>query len=70
MFGRGDDVKGFLSDDELWRNLKLQEIIQGRSHTGRITLQTLGKAYSLIPGKHKLNLHAIYLDTDEKSRSK
>ena len=25
----------------------------------------LEKAYSLIPGKHKLNLHAIYLDTDE-----
>ena len=28
--------------------------------------QDIEKAYSLIPGKHKLNLHAIYLDTDEK----
>ncbi len=28
--------------------------------------QDLEKAYSLIPGQHKLNLHAIYLDTDEK----
>ncbi len=27
--------------------------------------QDLEKAYSLIPGKHKLNLHAIYLDTEE-----
>jgi L-rhamnose isomerase len=26
----------------------------------------LEKAYSLIPGKHKLNLHAIYADTEEK----
>ena len=28
--------------------------------------QDLEKAFSLIPGQHKLNLHAIYLDTDEK----
>ena len=28
--------------------------------------QDLEKAFSLIPGQHKLNLHAIYLDTNEK----
>ena len=25
-------------------------------------------AFKLIPGKHKVNLHAIYADTNEKSR--
>lgn len=28
--------------------------------------QDLEKAFSLIRGKHKLNLHAIYLDTEER----
>lgn len=38
----------------------------GAAHTPEQLRQDLEKAYSLIPGKHKLNLHAIYLDTDEK----
>lgn len=37
----------------------------GAAHTPEQLRQDLEKAYSLIPGKHKLNLHAIYLDTDE-----
>lgn len=37
----------------------------GAAHTPTQLREDLEKAYSLIPGKHKLNLHAIYLDTDE-----
>lgn len=37
----------------------------GAAHTPDELRQDLEKAYSLIPGKHKLNLHAMYLDTDE-----
>ncbi len=62
---QGDDAEGFLSDDELSAESSYRKLSRGRSHTGRITSR-LEKAYSLIPGKHKLNLHAIYLDTDEK----
>ncbi|MCP5737959.1 L-rhamnose isomerase, partial [Klebsiella pneumoniae] len=37
----------------------------GAARTPEELRQDLEKAYSLIPGKHKLNLHAIYLDTEE-----
>ena len=38
----------------------------GAAHPPQELRQDLEKAFSLIPGKHKLNLHAIYFDTDEK----
>ena len=36
----------------------------GRARTPQELRNDLDKAYSLIPGKKRLNLHAIYLDTD------
>ena len=63
---QGDDVKGFLTPDgELTGGIMSTGNYPGAAHTPEQLRQDLEKAYSLIPGKHKLNLHAIYLDTDE-----
>ncbi|HBJ96815.1 MAG TPA: L-rhamnose isomerase, partial [Lentisphaeria bacterium] len=37
----------------------------GRARTPQELRNDLNKAFSLIPGKKRLNLHAIYLDTDK-----
>jgi L-rhamnose isomerase len=63
---QGDDVKGFLGDGELSGGIMATGNYPGAAHTPNELRQDIEKAYSLIPGKHKLNLHAIYLDTDEK----
>lgn len=63
---QGDDVKGFLNPDgELTGGIMTTGDYPGRAHTPEELRQDLDKAFSLIPGKHKLNLHAMYLDTDE-----
>ncbi|MDT2726831.1 L-rhamnose isomerase [Lactococcus formosensis] len=63
---QGDDVKGFLMPQgELTGGIMSTGNYPGAAHTPDELRQDLEKAYSLIPGKHKLNLHAIYLDTDE-----
>ncbi|MEL3958263.1 L-rhamnose isomerase [Caldifermentibacillus hisashii] len=64
---QGDDVKGFLNPNgELTGGIMATGNYPGAAQTPEQLRQDLEKAYSLIPGKHKLNLHAIYLDTDEK----
>lgn len=62
---QGDDVKGFLSDAELSGGISVTGNHPGVAKNPDQLRQDLEKAYSLIPGKHKLNLHAIYLDTNE-----
>lgn len=62
---QGDDIAGFLSDDEVSGGITVTGNHPGKARTPEELRQDLEKAYSLIPGKHKLNLHAIYLDTDE-----
>ena len=63
---QGDDVKGFLTPDgELTGGIMATGNYPGAAHTPEQLRQDLEKAFSLIPGKHKLNLHAMYLDTDE-----
>ncbi|SFQ61648.1 L-rhamnose isomerase [Streptococcus equinus] len=63
---QGDDVKGFLTQNgELTGGIMSTGNYPGAAHTPDELRADLEKAYSLIPGKHKLNLHAIYLDTDE-----
>ncbi len=63
---QGDDVKGFLSPEgELTGGIMSTGNYPGAARTPDQLRQDLEKAFSLIPGKHKLNLHAIYLDTDE-----
>lgn len=63
---QGDDVKGFLNPDgELTGGIMATGDYPGAAHTPEQLRQDIEKAFSLIPGNHKLNLHAIYLDTDE-----
>ncbi|MHB0864960.1 L-rhamnose isomerase [Paenibacillus sp. SEL3] len=64
---QGDDVKGFLfKDKELSGGIAVTGSYPGRARTPDELRKDLEKALSLIPGKHKVNLHAIYADTDEK----
>lgn len=63
---QGDDVKGFLNPDgELTGGIMATGDYPGAAHTPDQLRQDIEKALSLIPGSHKINLHAIYLDTDE-----
>lgn len=64
---QGDDIKGFLfPNQELTGGISVSGDYMGAATTPSELRQDLEKAYSLIPGKHKVNLHAIYADTDEK----
>jgi L-rhamnose isomerase len=64
---QGDDVRGFLfRDQELTGGISVTGNYPGAARTPQELRGDLEKAFSLIPGKHKVNLHAIYADTDEK----
>lgn len=64
---QGDDVRGFLfRDQELSGGIAVTGNYPGAARTPDELRADLDFAWSLIPGKHKLNLHAIYADTDEK----
>ncbi|EUJ22805.1 L-rhamnose isomerase [Listeria grandensis FSL F6-0971] len=64
---QGDDVKGFMNpDQDLTGGISVTGNYPGAAHTPEQLRQDLEKAFSLIPGKHKVNLHAMYVDTDEK----
>ena len=57
---QGDDVKGFLNPDgELTGGIMSTGNYPGAAHTPDQLRQDIEKAFSLIPGTHKLNLHAI-----------
>ena len=62
---QGDDVLGFDSDS-LTGGIAATGNYPGRATTPDQLMADIKKAYSLIPGKHKLNLHASYRITDEK----
>ncbi|SDS36078.1 L-rhamnose isomerase [Paenibacillaceae bacterium GAS479] len=64
---QGDDVRGFLfQDQELSGGISVTGSYPGAARTPDELRGDLEKAFSLIPGKHKVNLHAIYADTAEK----
>lgn len=64
---QGDDVNGFLFKDiELSGGIQTTGNYPGKANTPDELRADIEKAMSLIPGKQKLNLHAIYADTDEK----
>ena len=63
---QGDDVKGFLNKDgELTGGISVTGQYPGAATTPAELRNDLEQAFALIPGKHKVNLHAIYTDTDE-----
>lgn len=62
---QGDDVKGFEDPEgELTGGIQATGNYPGRARTPGELRSDLNKAFSLIPGQHKLNLHAIYLDNE------
>ncbi|MCP1134142.1 L-rhamnose isomerase [Paenibacillus polysaccharolyticus] len=63
---QGDDVRGFLNQEgELTGGISVTGNYPGAATTPAELRADLEKAFALIPGKHKVNLHAIYADTDE-----
>lgn len=63
---QGDDVRGFLNrDQDLTGGISVTGNYPGAARTAAELRADLEKAFTLIPGKHKVNLHAIYADTDE-----
>ncbi len=64
---QGDDVAGFESPDaELGGGLAATGNYPGKARTADELRSDLDQAYSLIPGTHRLNLHAIYAETGDK----
>ena len=61
---QGDDVTGFESPDtELGGGIAATGNYPGKARNADELRSDLDKAYSLIPGTHRLNLHAIYAET-------
>ncbi|MFV0431086.1 MAG: L-rhamnose isomerase [Alphaproteobacteria bacterium] len=65
---QGDDVGGFEAQDAALSGGGIQSTgdYPGKARNTDELRADLNKALSLIPGSHRLNLHAIYLDTDQK----
>ena len=61
---QGDDVGGFENPDgDLTGGIQVTGNYPGKAKTIEQLRQDFDKAASLIPGKKRINLHAIYLDT-------
>lgn len=57
---QGDDVTGFDTGDALSGGIQATGNYPGRARTPDELMADIKKAFSLIPGKKKLNLHASY----------
>src|SRR5690625_7702828 len=64
---QGDDIGGFeVEQQELSGGIDVTGNYPGKARTPEELRSDLEKALSLIPGKHRINLHAIYGETDGK----
>jgi L-rhamnose isomerase len=64
---QGDDVTGFEnSGNDLSGGIATTGNYPGKARNPVELRKDLDLAYSLIPGSHRLNLHAIYLESDKK----
>jgi L-rhamnose isomerase len=64
---QGDDVGGFENPGgELSGGIAATGNYPGKARTADELRQDLDLVYSLLPGSHRLNLHAIYLEADHK----
>ena len=62
---QGDDVIGFENPDaELSGGIATTGNYPGKARNATELRQDLDVVYSLLPGHHRLNLHAIYLETE------
>lgn len=57
---QGDDVRGFATDGDLSGGIQTTGNYPGRASTPAELMTDIDKALSLIGGKHKINVHAIY----------
>ena len=62
---QGDDVVGFDSKEALSGGIQTTGNYPGKATTPEQLMADLDKAFSLIPGKKKLNLHACYAIFEE-----
>lgn len=63
---QGDDVKGFLSDGELSGGIQTTGNYPYRARNFKELTADMDFAFSLVPGKKRINLHAIYAILTEK----
>jgi L-rhamnose isomerase len=64
---QGDDVGGFENPGgELTGGIAATGNYPGKARNAAELRQDLDLVYQLIPGSHRLNLHAIYLESDKK----
>ena len=64
---QGDDVGGFENPGgDLTGGIAATGNYPGKARTAGELRQDLDLVYSLLPGSHRLNLHAIYLESDRK----
>jgi L-rhamnose isomerase len=64
---QGDDVGGFENPGgDLTGGIATTGNYPGKARTADELRKDLDVVYSLLPGSHRLNLHAIYLETDTK----
>jgi L-rhamnose isomerase len=64
---QGDDVLGFENPEvQLSGGIAATGNYPGKARTADELRRDLDVVYSLLPGSHRLNLHAIYLETDQK----
>src|SRR5690606_34768278 len=62
---QGDDITGFeIEERSLSGGIDVTGNYPGKARNPKELRKDLEKALSLIPGKHKVNLHAIYAETN------
>lgn len=57
---QGDDVTGFDQKGPLTGGIQATGNYPGKARTPEELMADIDKVFSLVPGKHKLNLHASY----------
>lgn len=62
---QGDDVTGFDQDGPLTGGIQTTGNYPGKARTPEELMADIDKVFSLVPGKHKLNLHASYAIFEE-----
>lgn len=63
---QGDDVRGLEGNGELSGGIMTTGNYRGKARNGNELRQDIDMAFSLIPGKKKLNLHAMYAEFNGK----
>lgn len=66
---QGDDITGFLNESGHPGGLVCTGSYPGKARTGNELRADLCEALRLIPGKHRINLHAIYAEPRERGKN-